>query len=193
MALPNCSNVVLGGATLYYAPVGTTLPLDTLALGATWLAPWARLGMTAEPIVIKYEDTIEGVNVDEFLAPIRAIRTEESLEMETSLGELVNQYLGIASNNAYLTDTNDPVTNMGGQSNVAVWMWGIEGTYLSPTGVPSPLRIYIWRGVPKLNGELTFSKKSTDPTAIPFKVMGLADCARPAGEQLMRWEWVVTP
>jgi hypothetical protein len=193
MANPNCSNLVLGGATLYYAPVGTALPLDSLALGATWLAPWARLGMTAEPVVIKYEDTLEGVMVDEFLAPIRAIRTEESLELETSLGELVNQYLGIASNNVYLTDTNDPVTNIGGNTNISVWMWGIEGSYMNAANVLMPLRAYIWRGVPKLNGELSFSKKSTDPVAIPFKVIGLADCNRPAGEQLMRWEWVVIP
>lgn len=192
MAAPNCSNLVLGGAILYYAPVDTALPLDTLALGTAWPAPWQRLGMTAEPIVIKYEDKIEMVKVDEFLAPVRAVRTEEELIMETSLGELTNQYLGIAWNNPFLTDVNDPVTNIGGHTAISTWMWGIEGQYLNASNVLMPLRFYIYRGVPTTNGELEFAKKSTNPVAIPFKVQALANCSA-GGQLLARAEWVVTP
>lgn len=200
MADPVVAQIIKSGAVLWYAPVGETIPDETsVALGADWGGNWERVGYTKEPLSMAYEDERAIIAVEEHLAPVREFRISEDLKMETVLAELTGAYLKLASGGDP-DDVNSTAAGagqaafeemfMGDEVAVPEYAWGFEGMYLDANGATFPLRVFIWKGTAKLNGNLEFSKKSDDYVGVPIQIHALADPDQDEGERLVQFQRV---
>lgn len=66
--------VLTGAGYLLWAPLGSTLPSNTVSGGVftdPWDAAWIELGATDEGKTFSYETTIEPIEVAEFFDPVR--------------------------------------------------------------------------------------------------------------------------
>ncbi len=75
--------ILTGVGTLYVAAVGTTFP----ALTATPSASWADLGETEGGVTVTLSQTTVRLRTDQRTGPVKAVRTEEDLLIETQLAE----------------------------------------------------------------------------------------------------------
>ena len=50
----NASDIIVTGARVFVAPVGSTLPAPSLAVDAAWPTGWVDVGFTLEPTKLNY-------------------------------------------------------------------------------------------------------------------------------------------
>ena len=72
-AVHNPLNVMVGNAKPFYAPVGTAMVADTLAIGELWPTPWVYPGATEEGLTFGGDQDIQDHYVEE--QPNQAART----------------------------------------------------------------------------------------------------------------------
>jgi len=201
MANPVVSNVIKSGARLYEAPVGESNPDETtVAYDAAWGGNWVRVGYTKAPLVMIYESEEFDVEVEEELAPIKRRRVKENLRLETTLGELIAEYLQLAaSDQDTVTETAAGAaqkayeeTGLGGEAILTERKFGFEGLYITSGGDEEPIRLFIHKATAKINGNLEFSQKSTDYTGIPIQISALSDTTQSAGQKLCLFQRVTS-
>ena len=91
---------------LFWAPLGTALPVNTVAgskFTDVWSAPWVSLGATDDGSEFSYESKLEPINAAEFLDPITWATTERNGTMSFALMHYTLANLKIALNGATLT------------------------------------------------------------------------------------------
>lgn len=89
-----------GVGTLYAAPVGTAFP----AVNATPAAPWRALGETDDGVKVTMDQKTEVKRTDQRTGPVKAIRTEEDVIIETKLAQVTLENLADLIGNT-VTDT----------------------------------------------------------------------------------------
>ncbi len=104
---------------LYYAPLGTAIPAETVALNGqtytnTWDSPWKPLGATVEGMNFTYSTTVEEIRVAEIFDAIRQVTTERSGSIAFALTSITMTNVQIALNGANITTT--AATTTSGQS-----------------------------------------------------------------------------
>jgi hypothetical protein len=104
---------------LYWAPLGTTFPAETVAVGGqtftnSWDSPWAPLGPTTEGATFSYGISREPVRAAEFLDPLKQVVTERSGNISFALMDITLTKLNLALNGGVVTTTAATTTN--GQS-----------------------------------------------------------------------------
>lgn len=181
MATPSVANILKTNAIAYYAPYGTALPATTVLPGIAWSAPWARWGFTAEPVALKYEADLFDVNVEEYLAAIDRLKISEKAEVETVLAETTADYVQLATQGT-VTQTAAAALVYGSEAlvvgNVPLldkYVVGFEGVRYDSTGIARVVRMFLYKATFKMNGPLSFSKRSSDYVGINLMVEGLAD------------------
>lgn len=87
MPSPTTTNVLVGEARGYTAPVGTTAPLDTLATGATWLSPWTYWGGTEEGLSMGVGTTTQDINIEEQSNPVLITVQNRNIRFIVTLSE----------------------------------------------------------------------------------------------------------
>lgn len=201
MANPVVTNIVTGGATIWYAPVGEALPDENTAFGGAWGGNWAKLGYTKAPITLAYEDEWGEASVEEALTPVKRWRIGESFTLETVLSELIGAYLNLVVHST-ITTTAAGVSqvgfeeiDIGGEADLDEYAYGIEAKYVDASSPANefPIRVFVWKANAKLNGQLEFSNRNNDYPGIPLQIMGMADTSQAAGAQLFRWQRVTAP
>lgn len=197
MGVPTVTNIIVGGATLWYAPVGEAIPDETsVAFGGSWGGNWAKLGFTKAPLTLAYEREEADIEVEEALTAIKRVATKEDLTVETVLAELTSDYLGLATSVAAATtaagagQTGFDEIKVGGNIAIDEYAWGFEAEYITAAGVSHPVRLFIHKGTAMLNGQLEFSNRSGDYPGIPLQIKALVDSAKTKGEQLFHWQRV---
>ncbi len=184
MANPVAANIIKSGAQVWYAPTGETLPDETsVAFGAAWGGNWARVGYTKAPLTFTYEDERTDITVEEVLAPVLQRRISENAMFETTLAELTATYLKLAAGGQGTVSTTAAGAGQKGYEELTFGdeviieekRWGFEGMYVTAAGVEQPIRVFVYKGVALLNGDLEFSKKTDDYVGIPLQVKALAD------------------
>lgn len=197
MADPVATNVMVGGAVAWYAPVGEPLPDETsVAFGGDWGGNWARVGYTGAPLAFKYEDEHADLEVEEHLTALERIKTKEDAMIETVLREITPAYLAlvtggsVASTAAGASQVAFDQLNLGGQHLLTKYAFGFEGVYIDATGAKFPRRFFIYRATTKLNGDLTFSKRNGEFPGIPFQAKALVDPSKAVGSQLVAMQHV---
>jgi len=198
MANPVVANVTHSKGMVYTASYGEAEPADDVAYGTAWGGNWARVGYTMAPVTLAYEDERAEIGVQEALTKIKEFKTAESVVLETTLAELDASYLNLAAASGAVTDTAagaDQVQKeawvVGGESVVNEYAWGIEARYIDGSGTTWPIRIYVWKGVAKLNGALEFSKDADAAVGIGLQISALADTTKSEGQQLLKFERVL--
>lgn len=195
MAVNDYTNVVVGPAAVWYAPVGEALPDETtVAYGGTWGGNWAQLGFTKTPISFGYQTTVFEVEVEQVTGVIKQTKTKEVATIETVLAELVGANLALATDGT-LTSTAAGASQKafeqvvaGGDPTISEYAWGFEGEYVDDAGASFPIRFFVYRGSAIMNGQLTFAK--ADYPGIPLQVKALNDTSKAKGAQIYAFQRV---
>jgi len=97
-------SIIAGPASVYIAPVATAFPDINTTPGASW----TYLGFTDGGVKVKHSQKVELLMADQDTAPIKAIRSEEGLEVSFDLAQLTLENYRYAMNNATVTTGSGP-------------------------------------------------------------------------------------
>lgn len=193
MGDPVATNIIVGGATLWNAPVAEAIPSrDSVDYGDDWGGNWERVGFTKAPLTMAYEPEEMDVEVEEALGAIKRVKIKESLMLETVLAEFTSDYLALVTGGVATTAAAGASTvgydqvDLGGEVFTPELQWGFEGTYINAAGVKFPVRIFVWKATTIMNGSLSFSNRNGEYPGIPIQIKALQDITKDAGQQLMR-------
>ena len=81
------TNVLVGLATMYYAPTGTPQAADTVALGENWGAPWVHPGYSEEGLKFSFDRSTDDHNVEEQSNPVLVTIKSSDFTVGISLAE----------------------------------------------------------------------------------------------------------
>lgn len=137
--------VVVGPLGVAYAPTGTPFPAlasypelgsiepgDTIA-AASGTVPWVCIGYTEGGVKVGHPQTVVEIRADQVTAPIKAIRTEEGLELSFNMISLTSANYRLALNQAY-ANTLSSVKLYRGGSQVQTVALVLFNKHLSPLG-----------------------------------------------------------
>ena len=175
------SDVLVSPATVWYAPVGTPLPnVSTVLAGAAWTAPWVNLGYTLEPTNLNMAVTPFDLFVQQLTVPLRTIRTQVDVMLETVMAEFTANTLKLATDGTVVTTAagagasgRDEITVLANKVDVSLFAFGIEGIRVTDANVRLPVRIFIPRGSATQNGPIVFAKDAG--IGIPLQFKAFAD------------------
>jgi hypothetical protein len=129
--------ILAGPAKAFVAPTGTAFPsvsTPTTSFGTVW----QPLGMTEGGVKISHTQTVVELRVDQSTAPIKAIRSEENLQISFNIAELTLEHYAAAVNQAIAgpnVEAGDENVNLyRGGSQVETVALLIRGDHLSPYG-----------------------------------------------------------
>lgn len=191
------TDIISGPVKVYYAPIGTTLPADSLAFGAAWPAGWVNWGSTKEPLKMIYEGTPLEIMVEEALASVdRRIQAEKGT-LECVLAELTATNLNLAAGGQLVTtaagsgQVGKEDWYVGGNARLIKRMFAFEGDYYDEDDAHFPIRLFVWRATCVPHAELSFSKK--EQLGLAVKVDALADLTKPINQQLWQFQKILEP
>lgn len=137
MPAPNVAPyvIVAGVADVYLAPYGTTFPDVDVAPGSAW----TYLGHTDGGVRVAHPQTIVELRTDQVTAPVKMVRSEESLEITFALAEITLENYAYALNQAApTTDIGPPADKQinlyRGGFGVNTFAMLVRGQHLSPYG-----------------------------------------------------------
>jgi hypothetical protein len=122
---------------VYVAPTGTAFP-NVSDSESSFGTQWIRLGQTEGGVKAAHGQTIVELRTDQTTAPVKAIRSEETLEVTFSLAELTLEHYAVALNRAL-----EGPTVGGSDKSVQLYRGGfqvetlalfVRGDHLSPYG-----------------------------------------------------------
>jgi hypothetical protein len=127
--------IIAGAADVYVASTGTAFPAVNVDPGTAW----RKLGHTDGGINVRHTQTVVELRTDQTTAPVKAVRTEEGLEIGFSLAEVTPANYALALNHASSPHADDG----SGNKVVALYRGGfavetvamlVRGQHLSPQG-----------------------------------------------------------
>lgn len=136
--------IIAGPADIYFAPVGSPFPdlVDTYTPGAGFNGAgsgfWTKVGYTEGGVKVGHPQTVVELRADQVTAPIKAIRSEEGLEISFSIATMSLENYALALNQA----ATGPVVGVG-QKDVKLYRGGsgvemiallARNDHLSPEG-----------------------------------------------------------
>lgn len=92
-------NILAGPADVYVAATATAFPSVTEAPGGSW----TYLGQTDGGVSVKHNQTVNPITTDQHTGAVKAIRTDESLEVTFSLVELTLENYALVLNSNPVT------------------------------------------------------------------------------------------
>lgn len=129
--------IIAGPAKVYLAPVGTAFPAVD-ALEAAFNVAWIPLGHTDGGVKVMHGQTIVPLRTDQVTAPVKAVRSEEDLEISFSIVELTLENYATVLNQgvAGVTDNggNKEINLYRGGSGIETFALLARGDQLSPYG-----------------------------------------------------------
>lgn len=185
------ADILLTPATIWYAPVGETPPDEnSVDYGDDWGGNWVNLGYTTAPLTMGITRETYEVEVEQLAVPVKEKVTKETLVFETTLAEFTADTLQVAFGG---TVTETPAgaaqrekleLEVGGETTVDLYAFGFEGLYQDDANNQFPVRIFVWKANPILNGQLQFSK--SQEAGIPVQIKAKPDTDKAVGKQLMK-------
>ena len=166
--------ILTGVGTLYKAPVGTAFP----ALTANPVAQWINLGATDGGVKVTPEQTTKVIRDDQHTGPRKAVRSEESLMVETNLRNSTLENMAILMGNS-VTDTAAAAGTIGTRevalhrgATVTEYALLFRGAYQSAYG-DFPAQYELPRGF--FDGPMGHEWKKDDAVLLPVKFTALED------------------
>lgn len=99
-------NILAGPADVYVAATATAFPKVNEAPSGSW----TYVGMTDGGVSVKHSQTVNQITVDQRTGPVKALRTEENLEVGFSLVELTLENYSLVMNSNAITTQVTPNT-----------------------------------------------------------------------------------
>jgi hypothetical protein len=181
--MPNeVADLIASAAIVYTAPLNTTLPSDTLALGAAWPAGWVAVGLTKEPLKSTYAPENLDFVVQQALAKVKSRKKSEKMTLETVLAELTPTTLDYAADGAVDSQASYEKITFGGDPSLTERMWGFEGEWINSAGTSLPVRLIVYKA--NSSGELELVADREDYTGVPLHIDASEDLTRTKGARL---------
>jgi len=185
------ADILLTPAAIWYAPVGETVPDENeVGYGEEWGGNWTNLGYTLTPLTMAVTRDTYRVIPEQLTSPVKLKYVSEEIVFETTLAEFTEETLEVAFGGV-VTDTPASAgqvgvleMDVGGDPTPDVYTFGFEGEYVDDSNNSFPVRIFVWKGVAVLGGNLTFAKN--EAAGIPIRIEAFADTSRAVGEQTIR-------
>lgn len=98
-------DIIAGPADVYIAAVGATVPTVDKADTDSSFNTWTKLGLTQGGVKVKHTQTIDLIKADQRTGPVKAIRSEEGMEITCSIIELTLAKYAKLLNDATVTQT----------------------------------------------------------------------------------------
>lgn len=185
------ADILLTPAAIWYAPVGETLPADSVAYGAALGGNWTNVGYTTSPLVLSIERERYEVMVEQLSTPVKSSVVKDSAVFETTLAEFTGPNLELAFNGSTLTTTAAGAVQVakdeiewGGSTTLDSYAWCFEGLYKDGSNNSFPVRIFVYVGEAVLNGQLSFAKNKE--AGIPLQITTQPNTSLAAGKQIMK-------
>ncbi|MBA2742153.1 MAG: hypothetical protein H0U46_09100 [Actinobacteria bacterium] len=96
--------IISGPGDVWLAPYGTAFPV----INAAPISPWVALGRTEGGVTVRHTQSVELLMADQDTAPVKAIRSEDGMEIEFQLVELTLEKYRFAINNASVVTAAGP-------------------------------------------------------------------------------------
>ncbi len=166
--------ILTGVGTLYVAAVSTTFP----ALTAIPNASWTDLGETEGGVTVTLSQTTVRLRTDQHTGPVKAIRTEEDLLIETQLAESTLENMAKLHGMA-VTDTPAAAGVIGTRAlathrgfTLDEYAFLFRGASQSAYG-DYPAQYEVPRGY--FDGPIALAHKKDDKVVIPVQFVALED------------------
>jgi hypothetical protein len=191
------SDIIVTGARVFYAPVGTVLPAPELPVDAAWPTGWIDVGFTLEPTKLGYKFDILEIFVEQTMGAVRRRRTKEQASIQTMLAEHNAGNLALAAAAAATTVAATATVpgyeevTIGGDPNLPVYMVGIEGGYNDEEEDFYPIRLFLWLATAADGVQLEYAKDK--PAGVPLALSALSDPTKPRKQQLLKIQRVIEP
>lgn len=191
------ADILIGPGRILYAATGTANPDETtVAYGASWGVGWTSLGdfLEGSGVTISLDEEFTKVYTEQSTAPVAAVRTKREAMLKATLAEhsVVNMALIIGTSAsttaAGASQKGYSDINIGSESTVDYYKWGIEGFRYDSSGTAQPVRYFFHKGFVRLAGDIGFSK--SDPTGVPIEITVLADRSQSTGQEIGLWQQV---
>lgn len=96
--------ILAGPADVYVAAAATAFP----AVNAAPSGSWTAIGRTEGGVTVRHTQTVNPITADQYTGPVKAIRTEEGLEVEFSVVDMTLENYGLVMSNATVTAAGGP-------------------------------------------------------------------------------------
>ena len=163
-------NILKDPGYLFWAPLGTSLPTNTVSgskFTDSWNSPWVGLGATAEGSTIAYELKLEAISVAEFFDPIQWVPTERTGSIAMALADVTLTKLKYAFNGGTQTIVSGTgatqLNKLSPPDNTQIVRAMIGWESLDGT-----MRAFMYQTINGAKMELAF-KKAPDNTTIPVE------------------------
>lgn len=88
--------ILAGPADVYIAAAATAFPAVNAAASGSWTA----IGRTEGGVTVRHTQTVNPISADQYTGPVKAIRTEEGLEIEFSVVDMTLENYSLAAMNS---------------------------------------------------------------------------------------------
>lgn len=96
--------ILAGPADVYLAAVATAFPVVNAAPSGSWTA----IGRTEGGVTVRHTQTVTPLSADQYTGPVKAVRTEEGLEIEFSFVDLTLENYSLAMSSVTVTAAGGP-------------------------------------------------------------------------------------
>jgi|SRR5579859_283591 len=128
--------IVAGPCDVYFAPTGT--PFPAVGTPGTNVPSWTRIGYTEGGVKVASPQTVVELRADQVTGPIKAVRSEESLEITFDIASLTLENYAMALNRAIAGPTggagDKSVPLYRGGFQVETFAFFAKNDHLSPYG-----------------------------------------------------------
>lgn len=123
----NKRNIIVGEVALFYAPVDTPNPADTVPLFEGWEDPWIHPGYTEEGVATNFERETQDHNVEEDALPAMRATTTATFTISTSFAENLLENMRIAYGGGTIDGTADGKQTLTLSNDLEELAVGFEG------------------------------------------------------------------
>jgi hypothetical protein len=186
----NVTEIIQSPVRVLYAPVGTTEPADSVALGGAWPSGWVEAGLTNAPLTLGNEVTTNEIKAQQKIMTVKEVPTDRVVTGATELLEYTmnNLYLAVGGT---VTDTAAGSGQVGkseleyGQDfTLPERAFGFEGT----NGYGYPIRVFFRKATSKANGDQSYDKENQLVVPIIWNALEPCDGSKPVKVQTITAE-----
>jgi len=185
----NAANLVLGPATLYVAPFGSTEPADSTVTPTGYntppSAPWVDAGGTEGGVTFEVDNTYTDLTVDQIVMNVGARLTEMKMMVTAKLSEITYANLQSALNNIGTTGSGTgyqtldiPVGSTATQPTYAAVMIYGWAPFLN-TGAPALRRVIVRKVLSQVKAQLVYDKKTQESLDCTFNAYYVSSSINP--------------
>lgn len=183
--------LMIGGASVWQAPLGTALPAKTVLAGEAWGVGWQNLGITGAPLAFADSgDVAVADHIEQALGIVDRALSSELVRVETTLAGVASPdvwNLARGGNGTITEGVANSTTGgfkeltAGGKRCLNKFMIGFEGIRCNETtGAELPTRLIIFRATATPDVKFEIGKGEFSK-GIPIAFESLEDLTRPRG------------